>query len=118
MHKCFFLLGVTASLVVLFIAPMSWAGEPKDISLMIAEARTAADYAAIAAYYEEQARAARQRQQRYETERAVAETRRSGPVKRTGAVAFHTASIAHAESEAKEYEALAAQYREKEQQAR
>lgn len=118
MQKHSFLFGVAVSCLVLAIVPTSQASEPKDIDRMIAEAYTAADYAAIASYYEAQARAARQRQQRYETERAVVETRRSGPVKHTGAAAFHSASIAHAKSEAEEYESLAEYYRKKEQLGR
>ncbi len=111
-------LAVAVSLMVVAVVPISRANEPRDLDRMIAEARTAAEYAAIASYYEEQAYAARQRQQRYEAERAAAERNRTGPVKRTGAVALHTASIAHAENEAKEYEALAAQYRDKEKNTR
>jgi hypothetical protein len=96
----------------------SQANEPRAIEHLIAEARTAADYAVIASYYQEQARAARQRQQHYEAQRTAAEAKRSGPVKRTGAVALHTASIAHAENEAKAYESLAEYYRKKEQLVR
>lgn len=111
-------LAVAVSLMIVAVPPASQASEPQDIEHMIAEARTAVDYAAIASYYEEQARAARQRQQRYEAQRAAAEAKRSGPVKRTGAAALHTASSAHAEDAAKEYESLAEYYRKKEQLVR
>ena len=78
---------------------------------MIAEAKTAADYAAIVEYYEHAAQSAREDLHRYERERSSA-AKQIGPVRHSGSIAFRTASIAHAEQRASECEERSA-YRER-----
>lgn len=84
----------------------------KSIEQMIAAAKTAADYEAIAVYYEQQAQAARQEQREHEEKAAVLARRyQAGPRKRTGSVAQHLASGGKDQGQAERYETLAETYR-------
>lgn len=91
---------------------ISFAEEGTPIEQLITEAKTPEEYEGIAAYYEQAAQRARENLRRYERERAIV-AKHTGPVRHSGAIAFATASIAHAEWQAKEYEQLSVVYHEK-----
>lgn len=64
---------VLMSLLVTVAGPLaSKADSERSVEQMIAEAKTAADYAAIAEYYEHAAQSAREDLHRYERERSSA----------------------------------------------
>jgi hypothetical protein len=91
--------------------PSATGGEGSDIERMIAEAKTSADHGAIAAYYEKEARFAREREERH---RRMAKTYGRFPVlKKKTSVVKHCESIARwYRNLAQEYEGLTRSHRE------
>lgn len=87
MHRRVFHRGISFLFLALRVPRVRLADKQHDCVAKLPEPHTVADYATLAALYEQQAHMVRQRQQRYEAQRIAAAQRRSGPVKRTGAAA-------------------------------
>ena len=108
---------VGLALLVLGIAvalpgsPVSVAGAA-DIEQMIASAKTPADHEAIAAYYEGQAKEARQKAEEHRKMGAVYKKEGGAFLHKTHFDEHCAALIRNFTSEAKEYEALAAAHRQ------
>lgn len=84
------------------------AEEAASIEQMIVSARTPADHAAIAAYYDKEARAAHEKHaEHHRMAETYAKLAHAGPWKRTGSRAHCEAVASQYEQIAKEYEALA-----------
>jgi hypothetical protein len=115
-------IGIVAVIVALWTGgnlPSSFAEDGKTIEQMVTEAKTSTDHEAIAVFYENEARAAHEKQLHHQKmKEAYAKQMRSGPKKRTGSIAHCTAIAGQFEQIAKEYEALAKLHHEMAEQTR